>query len=294
MLCACGESEEARRMRTKAEEAKASAEYDSAFKVGVMPTLDCLPVLLLKDSLLYDTAKVDIRLKMFTAQMDCDTALTGGSIQGSVTDIVRAGRLATGGTPLSLEITSNAYWQLIANKKARLKELSQFSDKMVAMTRLSVTDMLTDIAVERGKTKYPVYRVQINDVFIRLHMLLNNEMDAMWLTEPQATKARISGNNVLMDTRKDSIQAGVFAFRTEDISQKKRAKELEEFKKAYDRACDSINKHGVAHYSALIEKYMSADEKTIAKLPDMKYEYSRKPRSADIEKANKWLETDKK
>lgn len=34
--------------------------YEAAFKVGVMPTMDCLPIYLLKDSLLYDTTKVDI------------------------------------------------------------------------------------------------------------------------------------------------------------------------------------------------------------------------------------------
>ena len=36
-----------------------------------------------------------------------------------------------------------------------------------------------------------VFKVQINDVALRLQMLLNNEMDAMLLTEPQATTARI-------------------------------------------------------------------------------------------------------
>lgn len=294
LLCACGESEETKLMRTKAEEARERAEYASAFKVGVMPTMDCLPVFLLKDSLLYDTAKVDIRLKMFTAQMDCDTALIGGSVQGAVTDIVRAERLTGRGTPVSPEITSNAYWQLIANKKARIKELSQLSDKMVSMTRYSITDMMTDFAVGRGKPKYPVYRVQINDVFIRLRMILNNEMDAVWLTEPQAAKARIYGNTVIMDTRKDSILPGVFVFRNKDISQEKRSKELKEFKDAYDRACDSINKYGIARYSALIEKYMSADKETIGKLPKMKYEHSHKPSLTDIDKARRWLKTDKK
>lgn len=294
LLCACGESEETKHMRTKAEKAKMKAEYEAAFKVGVMPTMDCLPVFLLKDSLLYDTAKVDIRLKVFTAQMDCDTALVGGSIQGSVTDIVRAERLTTKGTAVSPEITSNAYWQLIANKKARLKELSQLSDKMVSMTRYSITDMMTDLAVERGKPKYPVYRIQVNDVFIRLRMILNNEMDAMWLTEPQATKARMYGNNVLMDTQKEQMQPGVFAFRAKDISQEKRAKELEEFKKAYNRACDSINKHGIMYYSSLIEKYMSVDKETMGKLPKMKYEHSHKPSLTDIDKSRRWLKTNRK
>lgn len=294
LLCSCGESEETKRMRTKAEQEKLKAEYASAFKIGVMPTLDCLPVLLLKDSLLYDTAKVDIRLKMFNAQLDCDTALIGGSIQGAISDVVRAERLVLNGTAVSQEISTNAYWQLIANKKARLKDLSQFSDKMVAMTRYSVTDMLTDIVEKKGKPKYPLYRVQVNNVFVRLQMLRNNEMDAVWLTEPQATQARVLGNNVLYDTQKDGQNFGVFVFRDKDIADPKRAHELEEFKKAYDKACDSINKHGIAHYSALIEKYMAVDNATIVKLPNIKYEGAHKPAFANTDTARKWLKSNRK
>lgn len=48
---------------------------------------------------------------------------------------------------------------------------------------------------------------------------------------------------------KELMQLGVFAFRDKDISQPKRAKELEAFKRAYDNACDSINKYGIKHYS---------------------------------------------
>lgn len=294
LFCACGETEEAKRMRTKTEQEKLRAEYESTFKIGVMPTLDCLPVFLLKDSLFYDSTKVDIRLKMFNAQMDCDTALIGGSVQGSVTDIVRAERLITKGTSVSPEIATSAYWQLIANKKSRLKDLSQLSDKMVAMTRYSATNMLTDLVVKRGKTRYPLYQVQINNLFIRLEMLKNNEIDAVWLTEPQATQARCLGNNVLMDTQKELMQLGVFAFRDKDISQPKRAKELEAFKRAYDNACDSINKYGIKHYSPLIEKYMSVDKETIKKLPNIKFEHSARPKFADVDTARKWLRNSKK
>ena len=79
LFVSCGESVEEERARTRAEQARLAAEERAAFKVAVLPTLDCLPLYLLKDSQLYDTTKIDIRLKRFTAQMDCDTALIGGS-----------------------------------------------------------------------------------------------------------------------------------------------------------------------------------------------------------------------
>lgn len=289
LLVACGESQEEKQQRTRAEQARLAAEEQAAFKVGVMPTMDCLPLFLLKDSVLYDTTKVDIRLRMFQAQMDCDTALVGGSVQGAVTDLVRAERLKRKGTMLKYVTSTNAYWQLITNKRSRLKELSQFSDKMIAMTRYSVTDMLTDLVLKNSKTKYPAYKVQINDVGVRLHMMLNNEMDAAWFTEPQATAARIAGNYMLRDSRKDSLFMGVIAFRTLDVTEGKRVRELAEFVKAYDAACEHINKRGVQQYAPLIKKYMGISDQIIARLPKMTFGFAAEPRQKDIARAQDYL-----
>ena len=274
LFCACGESEESQKMRTKAEREKAAAAYRAAMKIGVMPTLDCLPIFLAQDHHLFDTTKVDIRLCFYNAQMDCDTALVGGSVQGCVSDSIRTQRLISKGTQLRYIAPTNTYWQLISNKAARIKELSQLSDKMVAMTRYSATDKLTDRAVEKGKPKYPVFRIQINDVTLRLNMLINNEMDAMWLPEPQATAARLKGNPVLMDSRKENKNWGVLVFRTKDILDARRSQQLDEFIKGYNAACDSINKYGIKNYQDLVVKYMHVDQKTAEKLPQLKFQHA--------------------
>ena len=54
-LCACGPSEaDQKRAQRQRQEADRKA-YQAAFKVGTLPTLDCLPLFLLRDSVLYDT-----------------------------------------------------------------------------------------------------------------------------------------------------------------------------------------------------------------------------------------------
>ncbi|MBQ7422826.1 MAG: ABC transporter substrate-binding protein [Prevotella sp.] len=288
-LFSCGDSEKERGLQTKAKREQQMKEYESAFKVAVMPTIDCLPIYLLKDSMLYDTTKVDIRLRRYKAQMDCDTALVGGSVQGSATDLVRSERLKSKGLSLEYVAATNAHWKLIANKRARLKELSQFSDKMIAMTRYSATDLLTDKAMMHAKTKYPAYKIQINDVELRLRMLIGNEMDAAWLPEPQATEARIAGHNLLMDSQKDSLSLGVVAFRKTDLSEKRRRQELDEFVRAYDRACQLINQHGIGYYSALIQKYMNADRQVVEALPKMTFDRAFSPKPKNIAQAQAFL-----
>lgn len=156
---------------------------------------------------------------------------------------------------------------------------------MIAMTRYSATDYLADLAVDSGKPKYDVYRVQINDVNLRLQMLLNNEMDAMLLPEPQATRARMDRHVVLMDSRDKNLNLGAFAFREKALKQPGRKQQLQKFIQAYNIAVDSINSKGVKHYSKLISKYCHVDEKTIGNLPKIKYNHALEPRRRDLEAA---------
>lgn len=285
MLIACGNSYEEKQQLTRAEKVRLDSIDRASLKVGVMPTLDCLPLYIAKEEQLFDTLGVTVHLKAFTAQMDCDTALIGGSVEGSITDLVRARRLEEKGVSLSYPIATNTYWQLITNKKARISELKQLSDKMIAITRYSATDRLATLAIDSAKPKYDVYRVQINDVKVRLNMLLNNEMDAMLLTEPQATKAHIEGNKVLMDSQNKNIHWGVFAFRNKSLESGSRQTQLRLFIKAYNMAVDSINKNGLQHYEKVIQKYCGSDTKTIKALPKIRFQHAAQPRQKDITSA---------
>lgn len=286
LVVSCGgQSEQARHRLSRQERARLDSLDRMALKVGVMPTLDCLPVYLAFEDSIFAKEGVDVHLRRYTAQMDCDTALARGRVEGSITDLVRGAYLKKKGTDLEYPIATNTYWQLITNRKGRISNLKQLSDKMIAITRQSATDYLANLAIDSGKPKYDVYRVQINDVNIRLRMLLNNEMDAMLLTEPQATKAKLEQHVVLMDSRDKNLQLGAFAFRKKALAEPRRKEQLRQFIKAYNVAVDSINQHGLQHYAQLIKKYCHADDKTIGSLPKLKYNHAVEPRRHDLETA---------
>ena len=290
LIAGCGQSYEETKRLTKAQRLKLWREDSAAFKIAVMPTLDCLPVFIAKDHQMFDTV-VDIRLKKFTAQMDCDTALMRGRVEGAISDLVRTERMIQQGTPLKYVAATNAYWLLISNRQLRMSNLKHLDDRMLAMTRYSVTDLLGDLAVDSAKLKTErVFRVQINDVNIRLKMLENNEMDAMLLTEPQATHALLGKHKLLLDTRKLDMQMGVFAFRTKGMDDKNRRRQMDVFLKGYNEACDSLNHYGVLHYSDVIRKHYQISENALKKLPDsLKFQHAAAPRQKDVEQAQKWL-----
>lgn len=290
VLLSCGQSYEETKRISREQRRKLAREDSAALKIAVMPALDCLPIYVAKERQLFDTA-VDIRLKQFTAQMDCDTALMRGRVEGSITDLVRAERMMRQGTALEYVAATNAYWLLVANRNQRITDLKHLDDKMLAMTRYSVTDLLGDLAVDSAKLKTErVFRIQLNDVNVRIKMLENNVMDAMLLTEPQATQALLLKHKTLLDTRTLDMQMGALVMRTKGMNDQNRKRQKEAFLKGYNTACDSLNQMGVRHYRQVLRKYYSLTDQVIDRLPDqMKFAHATKPREKDIERAQQWL-----
>ena len=289
LLFSCGQSYEETKRITKAQRLRLMREDSAALKIAVLPTLDCLPFYLAKDHNMFDTV-ADIRLKLFTAQMDIDTALINNRVELGVTDLVRAERMIKQGAPLEYFTATDAYWQIITNRMARMTELKHLDDKMLAMTRYSVTDMLGDMAIDSARLQPEhVFRIQINDVNIRLKMLENNEMDALVMTEPQAAQARMLKHKVLLDTRKLDMKMGAVVVRNKGMDDKSRKLQLDVLVKGYNEACDSINKYGVGSYSDLVMKYCKVKKTAVESLKDIRYSKISKPRQQDIERAQKWL-----
>ena len=291
LLVACGQSYEETKRITREQRREAARRDSAALKIAVMPTLDCLPLFVAQHYQLYDTLFGGVKLKAYSAQIDCDTAMEPGRVEGTVTDLVRAARMVKKGVKLRYVATTGAYWQLIANRNARIRQLKQLDDKMMAMTRYSATDLLSDRVVDSVKlAPERVFKVQINDIFVRLLMLQNNEMDALWLTEPQATVARTMKNPVIADSRQMGLQLGVIAFREKEMRRQARSQQLSLFVKAYNQACDSINKYGVGRYRKLIAERCKVKAQLVDSLPKkIVYKHAQGPREQDIAAVEKWL-----
>lgn len=290
LLTGCGQSYDEAREQSAREQALLRKKDSLALKIGVLPTIDCLPMFIIKERAWIDTTKADVRFEDIESHIAADDALRKGKLEGMVTELVRAERLKRQGVDLTYVAATPLSWQFITNKKARIKDLKGLTDKMIAMTRFSATAMLADMAVDSSKVKSEyVFRVQVNNPQIRLSMIINNEMDAVLLPEPQATVARLAGNPVIMDSRNKDMRMGAIAFSDKAMNDNRRKVQIDEFIKAYNRACDSINHYGLTSYTSIINKYMKVDEQAIKSLPKIKFDHAGHPREKDIARANSWL-----
>ena len=202
-------------------------------------------------------------------------------IQACVTDLVRAEYLKKKKkAPLQYMTETNASWKLLVSPNSGIKSLNDLGDKVIALNESSATWYYTGRVVDIGRPRYAVYGAAIGDVFLRLDMLLNKQMDGIWASEPQATQAKLKGNIVLYDTSADIFVPGAFVYVGKNDPKVSRV-----FEKAYDRAIDLINKNSVQYYSDIIKKYMKVNDNVIKALPKMKYKHISYPRQSNIKEA---------
>lgn len=266
---------------------------DSCVRIAVLPTLDALPFFIANERGLFDKENLNVSLVPFNSHLDVDTALAGGSVDAAFTDLVRTERMKShDGVELQYLTTTELNWSLVSNRTARINKLDQLGDKMVAMTRWSATDYLTDKVFSAVKTKSQVYSVQINDLDVRLKMLLNNEMDAAWYPEPQATAAVSAGHKLLQGADKNKEKLGVLAVRKQK-GKKSIAGMENKLKTIYSAACDSINKNGIKAYAVEIAKYCHVSEDVVAKIPNHVFTHAEQPLEKNLLVAKQFKRNDR-
>ena len=263
----------------------------ASVQIAVLPTMDCLPLLVASERGMFERENMHVGIRYYKSQLDCDTALLRGWVNVMVTDLVRAERIIDQDIPLNYLTSTDAYWQLQTVRTARIHQLSQLDDKMLAMTRYSVTDMLGDYLVDSAQlAPERVFRVQVNDLDVRLGMLQTGIMDALLLPEPQATLGRRTHTSLLFDTRQIGMKMGVIVATDKVLN----SNEINVFQKVYNEACDSINERGLHDYSQLLEDFYGLTETDIDSLPnDLKYTHAAMPFGSDVSRAKNWLEKKK-
>lgn len=213
----------------------------TSLKIGVMPTMDCLPFYVAEKNGMFDSLHIDIILKTFDSAMNCDTALAGGSIDGAASDIIKAVLLKQQGAPIKIVMGGDMELYLLTAKNARIRNVSSIKEKIVAITRNSAIDFTADKILESVKLgSEELNKPQINSLNIRTQMLCQNQYDGALLPEPYATLCESKGCNRIADSKSLGLKLSALY-----INEKKIKSHEEDIKKlitAYNDAVEFINK----------------------------------------------------
>ena len=262
----------------------------AALRVALMPTVDCLPFYYARRSGLYDSLGLDVDFRIFTAQMDVDTAMSGGSIDGGFTDLVRAELMyAREGTPVVVMATDGSLHVVVA-RSLRIRRPEQLKDRMVTVARHSATDLMSDLVAQAGGLAEDlIYRPQINDIGLRTRMLDGTQIDAAVLPEPQATAAVLNGHRRIYDNSQAKFQPGCVVFRRSCLQSKSRKAQLRKLIEGYNRAAESINRGGKAVCDSVLLMDYRLTREVVDTLRLPRYRTATLPAADDLNRALDFL-----
>ena len=243
----CGRSAEEEQRINQAERDSLRRLDSLALKVGVLPTEECLPIVVAEKLRLFDTLNVSVHLRHYHALSECRIALNNKLVEGAVIDTMLAAIMdSVVYSSMRLPMT----WKLLTAKKARISRLDQLADKMIAADSHGCSHALAQQVNDTLKVKKKqAFIIQVEDIRVRTQMLTTGNVDAALLPEPFAAQAKREGAR---EIPLRNINAGVVAFRKKGMKDEYRKKQEKLFIKAIQIANDSIHRYGKDKYKNLI------------------------------------------
>ena len=221
---------------------KAVSNDDStAIKLGVLPTIECLPFYYADSLGLFDSLGINVQLTTFAAAMDADTAFVNGYMNGIVSDLVKACVWNENGDSVHVAMCGDLKMWLVTAQSARLARAESMKEKIIGITRHSALDFFTDKILESVKfNSIDINKPQINNIRLRTQMVDQNQYDGAILPEPYASEAVARGARRLNSTEEMKLE-GMMCVLFSDSVYKARKNEIDKIARVYDMAVEALN-----------------------------------------------------
>lgn len=228
-------------------------------KVGLMPAVNSIPLLVAEEAGYFEDEGVEVELVMFSAQLYREAALQGGEIDGTVSDMINAiGELESG---LAIRVTSlsDGRFSLLTAPDSPIRSFEDWRalppDRKVKTGLLenSIVNYATERMLERaGADPSHIDLIPTVQIPARLEMLLSGELEAACLPEPITRVALAGGARLLGETDVLPEPPGVILFTAKALSDKER--EIKAMYRAYNRAVKELSADADAWRGVIVEK----------------------------------------
>jgi NitT/TauT family transport system substrate-binding protein len=243
-------------------------------RVGVMGSIDAVPLVIAKENGYFDELGVDLDLQIFKAAKDRDAALQAKELDGVLCDEVAISIYQNSGIDMKITGTTNGYWTLVSGKDSGVNSINDIKGKKIGISERTMIDYLAYyITSKNGIDANAVEKVAIPAMPARLEALKNNQIDAAILPAPFNDKAIADGGKEIVKIYNKDIMISTTAFLQGVID--KNPEVVKNFYKAYDKAIDDINSNDISKYEDLIISTVgySEDMKGKIELPEFNKNY---------------------
>ena len=261
---------------------------------GTLATEDSLPFWVAESEGLFDEYALDVTIETFQAAAERDVAMTAGSIDAMMGDIIATALLEKGGYPVSITTVmlgaqpAEGRFGIVTKPDSDLATLEDLAGVPVGTSLGTIQEYVVDsLFAEADVTD--VVKESVPKVPIRFELLSEGRLEAAALPEPLLSLAEFGGGTILADdTEGDNITQTVLIAADEWLQTPEGAEAMERLLDVWDEAVEIINADPDAWRDMLVEK---------ARLPEPlaetyavnSYPRAQKPEPAAVQAVVDWM-----
>ncbi len=243
-------------------------------RVGLMPAYNSIPLVVADAAGLFRAQGVSVRLVPFNGQLERETALQAGALDGTISDLINAVQSWRHGSGARVTSVTEGAFSLLASPNGRLSTLRDWPGSASAgstsagsasagsppggsakvttgLLENSIVYYLTERMLSAaGADPSRVELVPIVQLPARLEMLLAGKIEAACLPEPLATLAVSRGARTLADSDAMGTTPGVLLFTRKALADKHA--QILAFYRAYNAAVEEVNARPSAWRDAVV------------------------------------------
>jgi len=247
-LAACSNNNESSRSEQKTRELETTNE---PLRFGTLPAESAIPIILAEENGYFDNENISVEITPFSSPNDRNAAAQSGELDGMIGDVMTALSFKEGGINLTITSDINEEFKLLSSPDSGITDIKQLDGKDVSLVPKLLLEYIMDEIAAKNNIAYEV--VSIPSIPARYEALLENQIDSVIFTEPQATALKMNGAHVLASSSEYGIKGGTIMFSDNSVAE--RSADIAAFYRAYDKAVDYINTTDPAEYSSILNEY---------------------------------------
>ena len=214
-------------------------------RIGLMPACNSIPMVVAEARKLFEAQGISVTLIPFNGQLERETALQTGALDGTVSDMINAIQSWAHGFGARVTSVTEGSFMLLSAPRGSVTSLADWRTGRSSRIRTgllenSIVYYLTErMLVSAGADLSMLELVPIVQLPARMEMLIAGKVDAACLPEPLATLAEARGARVLAESDALGMSAGVLLFTKKALAEK--PGQIAAFYRAYDAAVDEVN-----------------------------------------------------
>ena len=272
---------------------KADKQEQVKIKLGILPIVDALPLIVAEEKGYFKQAGVDVELVTFPSAVERDSALQAKAIDGSLGDLLAAASLYNGGFPVQVvslslgETGHEGRFAILSAPNSGINTIDQLKGVEVAVSKNSIIEYVTDsLLLEKGFKPEEIKKSIIPKIPVRFQALMEGQIKAACLPDPMAALAKSKGAKLIIDDTETNLSQTVVFFNQETLQKNSAA--VKKLLKGYALAVKEINNNPAAYRVMFVEK-AKVPKEALGVYSMEHFPAPQLPKEKDVDQVVQWM-----